>query len=143
VNPPEAVRCDCGYDFAAHRVGRSDLPESELVRQGDHRLPVYVPGGCFTALLQLAITGTNGPGVCVVIVALAVATVVGGVAEKGSGAYWIGFALAAVVLDILSRRYLLRCSLGDVRRGTQVMAFPVWVIGACAAALGVALMLAR
>jgi hypothetical protein len=141
VNPPEAQRCDCGYDFNARRVGRSYMSGSELARQGNHRLPVYVPGGCFSALLLLVITGTNGPGVCVTIVATAVAIVVGGTVEMGAGPYWTGFGLAAVVLDILSRRYLLRCSLGDRRRGTRFMALPVWVLGLCAAALGVAVML--
>jgi hypothetical protein len=29
VNPPEAVRCDCGYDFVAQQVSNTLLSESE------------------------------------------------------------------------------------------------------------------
>jgi hypothetical protein len=91
-----------------------------------------------SALLLLAITAivrTNGPGMCITIVAVVFAVVVGGVVGHGA-AYWIGFGLGAVVLDILSRRYLLRCPLNDVRRGTMVMGFPMWIPGMFALALG-------
>ncbi len=35
VNPPQAVRCDCGYDFAARRVVGSYLTEKDQVRQAE------------------------------------------------------------------------------------------------------------
>lgn len=33
ANPPEALRCDCGYDFALRQVARSYLTNKDVVQR--------------------------------------------------------------------------------------------------------------
>jgi hypothetical protein len=37
VNPPDAQRCDCGYDFGAQQVLKSYLTDQDLIRAEDDR----------------------------------------------------------------------------------------------------------
>ena len=141
VNPPDALQCDCGYHFAAHRVGRSNLSEEDLARQADSCLPVYVPGGCLSALMLLVITGTNGTGMCLALIAALVSSLVGVLAGRGPWVYLVAFGVTAIVVDALVRRYVLRCSPVEVKRASQFMGFPVWMFGIGVLVAGIMVML--
>jgi hypothetical protein len=136
VNPPEAQRCDCGFDFATRRMDRSYLSPGDVARQADARLPEYVPGGCFTAIMLLLITATNGLGACLVGIAFCVGTGVGEVVGSGVWVHIVTFGTTALLLDLLVRRWNHR-PLMDVSRGSQFAGPPVWLLGAGACAIGV------
>lgn len=44
VNPPEAQRCDCGFDFLSQSVKESFLTLKEHIRGKDDRPIPYQPG---------------------------------------------------------------------------------------------------
>jgi hypothetical protein len=105
-------------------------------------MPVYVPTGCFSAVLLLVITGTNPTGVAVIVVATMIAMLVASVSDLGRGWVLLIFGAAALGFDLLSRR-MLRCSIGDTKRGSQFMKVPVWVIGFMLVILGGSIIVAK
>ncbi|MDB5307736.1 MAG: hypothetical protein JWO38_1938 [Gemmataceae bacterium] len=141
VNPPSARRCDCGYDFQSQSVARSHLSEGELARQADARLPIIVPTGCISLVLLLVMSGTNGRGACLVIIAFMDAVLLGKLVGDGAWVYLTTFGASAIAFDITARR-LLRCSWLDVKRGSQFIQLPVWVLGFFASLAGIVALLA-
>jgi hypothetical protein len=106
VNPPEAERCDCGYDFAARQFVGSLLPEAKDSRRSAHLLgcllapagillgalfgiPIWVwvaglgPEGCGLGVLPLMVEGFVG-GVLLGGLAGAVATALIEFRRRGS-----------------------------------------------------------
>jgi hypothetical protein len=123
---PGVRRCDCGYVYAPPpREGH--YSGDDPAREGDG-LPSYAPSGWVSLFLLVVMSGTNGVGACLVIVAIMPAMVVGKAVNVGACGYLFSFGLSAIAADLIGRR-LLRCSLFDVKKGSQFMLLPVWVIG--------------
>jgi hypothetical protein len=90
--------------------------------------------GIFGGILLLIITGTNATGGAVVIVATMAAMLDGLTFHSRPSALMLTFGAVAFGFELLSRR-MLRCSLGDTKRGSEFMKVPVWILGSFIALL--------
>ncbi|QDU22480.1 hypothetical protein ETAA1_44610 [Urbifossiella limnaea] len=125
--PRGAARCHCGYEYApSPRPGPHAPTDPEFVHDG---MPTIHPGSLFDALMLLVMTGINATSVAVVgMAALITAVAVAGL-EVGGGWIALTFGAATIGCDLLSRR-MLRASLWDTTRGSEMLKVPAWNIGA-------------
>jgi hypothetical protein len=86
-------------------------------------------------------TGTNGMGACLVVIALMPVVLAVNAVNWTGPAYLLPFGLGAVAADLLARRFD-RCPLGDTKKGSQFLHLPVWVLGAICSVVGLVALLA-
>ncbi len=138
ISREQDVRCRaCGFvyisppDFHANREVLVTDPYSD----GSSNMPVYVPGGIFSLILLLVITGTNATGAVVLAMAGMLTIIQNGLISLPAAGNVLTFGMIAFGFDLIGRR-MLRCGMGDTERGSQVMKMPVWIIGAFLAVIG-------
>lgn len=120
----------CGFVYISPPPAESTTREPEPNPGGGvgEVLDEYWPADLFEMALLLFITGTNPTGAAVLAFALMVAILVGVPLALGFVLSLLVFGAVAFGFDLLGRR-MLRCSLTDKRRGSQVFHIPVWQVG--------------
>lgn len=132
------VRCRaCGFVYLAPPdfYARRENPVTDPYSDGSSGMPTYVPGGIFSLILLLVITGTNATGAAVLALAGMVTIVQSGLVPLPAAGNVATFGVVAFGFDLIARR-MLRCGMGDTTRGSQVMKIPAWMIGAVFTAIG-------
>jgi hypothetical protein len=123
-------RCECGYVYTTERS-----PPDGHDHTYEEGMPQYRVYGCFTLLLFLVITGGNGLGWCLFLIAGILAAVVGSLAEDGAWPWLVSFAVGAILVDGYAR-HIQRCSILDVKSASQFMMLPIWIWGIVALVIG-------
>lgn len=120
----------CGFVYVSPPRPVAEASPEEQSPGGGVRevLDEHWPTDLFEMVLLLFITGTNPTGVAVIAFSLMVAILVGASLSLGFVLSLLVFGAIAFGFDLLARR-MLRCSLTDKRRGSQVCHIPVWQIG--------------
>jgi hypothetical protein len=128
VRLPDVRRCDCGYVYS-----KSENTTADDLTDGEHPYPVVIgiptgPVGCVLSIMMLAMTGSNGAGICLMLMALVPAVFISQTLGGGVWSCLLLFGVLAIVLDAVGRR-LQGCAPFDVKAGSQFMLFPVWLLG--------------
>ena len=119
-------RCPCGYVYSPPpKPGLFHADDLELEHDG---LPQIRTNSPFILLMLFVMSGINGAGLCVFLMAFMVATLAGLAFRLGAWLPLLAFGVSAIALDLLSRR-LLGSSIFDIRKGTEFLHVPVWVVG--------------
>lgn len=88
------------------------------------------------SILMLAMTASNGAGICLMLMALVPAVFLSQTLGGGAWSCLLMFGALAIVLDLVGRR-LQRCAPFDVKTGSQFMLSPVWLLGVFGLVAGV------
>lgn len=150
VNPPEAVWCDCGYEFNTGRVGPSTLSEHDRdvnARNAEAMRPVVpVPGGWRGVLVVLVATflihTSNALGLLVGGVSFLTALPIA-LTGLSTGGFFAAWGAVAVALDFGIRKFVYRAPLLDTRGGSRFVFTPGWVFGVGMWLVGMAIFAVR